>query len=131
MKTIKFSYMILTISSFILVFSSCGMFDQGKNSRNTNLIGSEGQVTVLCESSSDCDSDQVCNSNGVCVDNPILGAECETNSDCGNSILYTCKNGTCQKNVAQYQQAEAHQGLSLTKNIGDECSEDSECTVGI
>ncbi len=124
---------VLIVLSFILAFASCGMFDQGKAGRDTNLIGSDGQGTVLCETSADCDSDEVCNSNGVCVDNPILGAACTTNSDCGSSILYTCNNGTCQKTTIQEAEAEAEfKPVPLQKkDIGESCTVDSDCEIGI
>ncbi len=123
---------VLIVLSFILVFASCGMFDQGKASRDTNLIGGEGQATVLCETSADCDSYEVC-TNGVCVNNPILGTGCTSNSDCGSSILYTCNNGTCQKTTIQEAEAEAEfEPVPLQKkDIGETCTTDNECTVGI
>ncbi len=125
---------VLITLSFVLAFASCGMFDQGKAGRNTNLIGGQGQGTVLCKTSADCEKYEVC-TNGVCVDNPILGTGCTSNSDCGSSILYTCTNGTCQKITLQEAEAEAKPGVLLGSATLDYdetfTSSASECKSGV
>ncbi len=113
---------VIVLGSLLISAGSCGLFKTGNSGHGQkDLIGTQ------CTSNADCLQGQLC-SNNVCAVDPTVGQTCETASDCGNTLIYTCNNGICEKTVAQYSGEIARPAIIIA---GSTCTDTAQCGTGM